>query len=64
MPIRRCGFPQSCDWDYRFTLPLGATPAPTYKYINHITATDDIKKFGKGLGSVSAEYGCSWYAEM
>jgi DMSO/TMAO reductase YedYZ molybdopterin-dependent catalytic subunit len=32
------------------------------KYINHITATDDIKKFGKGLGSVDPEYGYSWYA--
>jgi DMSO/TMAO reductase YedYZ molybdopterin-dependent catalytic subunit len=34
------------------------------KYINHITATDDIKKFGKGLGSVDPEYGYSWYAGM
>jgi DMSO/TMAO reductase YedYZ molybdopterin-dependent catalytic subunit len=32
------------------------------KYINHITVTDDIKKFGKGQGSVSPEYGYSWYA--
>jgi DMSO/TMAO reductase YedYZ molybdopterin-dependent catalytic subunit len=32
------------------------------KYVNHITLTDDIKKFGKGLGSVSPEYGYSWYA--
>jgi DMSO/TMAO reductase YedYZ molybdopterin-dependent catalytic subunit len=34
------------------------------KYVNHITATDDIKKFGKGLGSVSPEYGYAWYAGM
>jgi DMSO/TMAO reductase YedYZ molybdopterin-dependent catalytic subunit len=32
------------------------------KYINHITATDDIKKFGKGLGGVDPEYGYAWYA--
>jgi DMSO/TMAO reductase YedYZ molybdopterin-dependent catalytic subunit len=34
------------------------------KYVNHITATDNIKKFGKGLGSVDPEYGYSWYAGM
>ena len=32
------------------------------KYINHITATDNIRKFGKGLGGVDPEYGYSWYA--
>jgi DMSO/TMAO reductase YedYZ molybdopterin-dependent catalytic subunit len=32
------------------------------KYINHITVTDDIKKFGKGLGSASPEAGYAWYA--
>jgi len=32
--------------------------------VNRITATDDIKKFGKGLGSVSPEYGYAWYAGM
>ncbi len=32
------------------------------KYVTHITATDDIKKFGKGLGSVDPEYGYAWYA--
>ena len=32
------------------------------KYIHHITVTDDIKKFGKGLGSIDAESGYSWYA--
>ena len=34
------------------------------KYVNRITATDNIKKFGKGLGSVDPEYGYSWYAGM
>jgi DMSO/TMAO reductase YedYZ molybdopterin-dependent catalytic subunit len=32
------------------------------KYVNHITATDDIKKFGSGKGSVDPDYGYSWYA--
>ncbi len=32
------------------------------KYVTRITATDDIKKFGKGLGSVDPEYGYAWYA--
>ena len=32
------------------------------KYINRITATDNIRKFGKGLGGVDAEYGYAWYA--
>jgi DMSO/TMAO reductase YedYZ molybdopterin-dependent catalytic subunit len=32
------------------------------KYVNRITATDNIKKFGKGLGGVAPEYGYSWYA--
>ena len=32
------------------------------KYINRITATDNIKKFGKGKGGVDPEYGYSWYA--
>jgi DMSO/TMAO reductase YedYZ molybdopterin-dependent catalytic subunit len=32
------------------------------KFINHITVTDDIKKFGKGLGSSSPEAGYAWYA--
>ena len=34
------------------------------KYINRITATDNIKKFGKGTGGVDPEYGYSWYAGM
>jgi DMSO/TMAO reductase YedYZ molybdopterin-dependent catalytic subunit len=32
------------------------------KYITHITVTDNIKKFGKGLGSASPEAGYAWYA--
>ena len=32
------------------------------KFITHLTATDDIKKFGKGLGSASPEGGYAWYA--
>jgi DMSO/TMAO reductase YedYZ molybdopterin-dependent catalytic subunit len=32
------------------------------KYVTHLTLTDDIKKFGKGLGSASPEAGYSWYA--
>jgi DMSO/TMAO reductase YedYZ molybdopterin-dependent catalytic subunit len=32
------------------------------KYITHLTATDSMKKFGKGLGSVDPEYGYAWYA--
>ncbi|MGD0478968.1 MAG: molybdopterin-dependent oxidoreductase [Terracidiphilus sp.] len=34
------------------------------KYINRITATDNIRKFGRGLGGVDPEYGYSWYAGM
>lgn len=32
------------------------------KYIIHLTATDSMKKFGKGLGSASPEGGYAWYA--
>ncbi len=32
------------------------------KYIIRLTATDDLKKFGKGLGSIDPEYGYAWYA--
>ena len=32
------------------------------KFINRIIVTDDVKKFGKGLGSVSPETGYAWYA--
>jgi len=31
------------------------------KFINHLTVTDNLKKFGKGLGCVAAEYGYAWY---
>jgi DMSO/TMAO reductase YedYZ molybdopterin-dependent catalytic subunit len=34
------------------------------KYINHLTVTDNIRKFGKGLGSSAPEGGYSWYAGM
>jgi DMSO/TMAO reductase YedYZ molybdopterin-dependent catalytic subunit len=34
------------------------------KYVNRITATDNIKKFGKGLGGVDPESGYAWYAGM
>lgn len=32
------------------------------KYIAKVTVTDSLKGFGKGLGSMDAEYGYSWYA--
>ena len=32
------------------------------KFITHLTVTVNIKKFGKGLGCVDAEYGYAWYA--
>lgn len=32
------------------------------KYLHHITVTDDIRKFGKGLGSIDPETGYAWYA--
>ena len=32
------------------------------KFITHITATDSLKRFGKGLGSASPEGGYAWYA--
>jgi DMSO/TMAO reductase YedYZ molybdopterin-dependent catalytic subunit len=32
------------------------------KYITRLTATDSMKKFGKGLGSVEPEAGYAWYA--
>jgi len=32
------------------------------KYITRLTVTDDLKRFGKGLGSVSPEEGYAWYA--
>ena len=32
------------------------------KFLRHLTITDDLKKFGKGLGSVSPETGYAWFA--
>jgi DMSO/TMAO reductase YedYZ molybdopterin-dependent catalytic subunit len=32
------------------------------KFITHLTLTDSLKKFGKGLGSASPEGGYAWYA--
>lgn len=32
------------------------------KYITKLTVTDNLKSFGKGLGSPGPEYGYSWYA--
>jgi DMSO/TMAO reductase YedYZ molybdopterin-dependent catalytic subunit len=32
------------------------------KYVTRLTATDDIKKFGKGLGSAAPEGGYAWFA--
>jgi DMSO/TMAO reductase YedYZ molybdopterin-dependent catalytic subunit len=32
------------------------------KYIARITATDSLKRFGKGLGSAAPEGGYAWYA--
>ena len=32
------------------------------KYITRLTLTDDLKKFGKGLGSSAPEGGYAWYA--
>jgi DMSO/TMAO reductase YedYZ molybdopterin-dependent catalytic subunit len=32
------------------------------KFITHLTVTDSLKKFGKGLGSASPEGGYAWYA--
>ena len=31
------------------------------KFINRLTVTDSLKKFGKGLGSNGADYGYAWY---
>jgi len=32
------------------------------KFITHLTVTDNLKTFGKGLGSASPEGGYAWYA--
>ncbi len=32
------------------------------KYVTHLTVTDSVKHFGKGLGSMEPEGGYAWYA--
>jgi DMSO/TMAO reductase YedYZ molybdopterin-dependent catalytic subunit len=32
------------------------------KFITHLTLTDSLKRFGKGLGSMEPEFGYAWYA--
>ncbi len=32
------------------------------KFITHMTVTDNLKRFGKGLGSAAPEAGYAWYA--
>jgi DMSO/TMAO reductase YedYZ molybdopterin-dependent catalytic subunit len=32
------------------------------KFLTHLTVTDSLKRFGKGLGSASPEEGYAWYA--
>jgi DMSO/TMAO reductase YedYZ molybdopterin-dependent catalytic subunit len=32
------------------------------KFVTHMTVTDSLKKFGKGLGSAAPEGGYAWYA--
>ncbi len=32
------------------------------KYVTKLTVTDNLKKFGSGLGSTEPDYGYSWYA--
>lgn len=32
------------------------------KFITNLTLTDDIRRFGKGLGSAEPDFGYSWYA--
>jgi DMSO/TMAO reductase YedYZ molybdopterin-dependent catalytic subunit len=32
------------------------------KFVTHLTVTDNLKNFGKGLGSLEPEFGYSWYA--
>jgi DMSO/TMAO reductase YedYZ molybdopterin-dependent catalytic subunit len=32
------------------------------KFLTHLTVTDNLKKFGKGLGSAEPEGGYAWYA--
>ena len=32
------------------------------KFITRLTVTDNLKNFGKGVGSAASEAGYSWYA--
>jgi DMSO/TMAO reductase YedYZ molybdopterin-dependent catalytic subunit len=32
------------------------------KFVNHLTVTESLRSFGKGLGSAAPEYGYAWYA--
>jgi DMSO/TMAO reductase YedYZ molybdopterin-dependent catalytic subunit len=32
------------------------------KFLTRVTATDDVKKLGKGLGGSAADGGYAWYA--
>ena len=32
------------------------------KYVTHLTVTDNVKQFGKGLGSSAPEAGYAWFA--
>src|SRR3984893_6428108 len=54
LPVGNCG-------PLRIRLPrqLGYK---SVKYITHLTVTDSLKGFGKGLGSASPETGYAWYA--
>jgi DMSO/TMAO reductase YedYZ molybdopterin-dependent catalytic subunit len=42
-------------------LPVGHG-GPLVKYITRLTVTDNLKRFGKGLGSAPPEDGYAWYA--
>jgi DMSO/TMAO reductase YedYZ molybdopterin-dependent catalytic subunit len=32
------------------------------KFITYLTVTDSMKRFGKGMGGASPEFGYAWYA--
>jgi DMSO/TMAO reductase YedYZ molybdopterin-dependent catalytic subunit len=55
------GLPVSFGGPLRLRLPrqLGYK---SLKYLHHITVTDNIRKFGQGLGSIDPETGYAWYA--
>jgi DMSO/TMAO reductase YedYZ molybdopterin-dependent catalytic subunit len=61
MGMNDCDLPVPFGGPLRMRLPrqLGYK---SLKYLNHITVTDDIRKFGSGKGSVDPDYGYSWYA--